>query len=201
MTSSILWLSCIAAPLSPADAWSVGPDGASCVQLEDALAQSLAGWEVDAKNSVADEGVWARVNPDNPRQMVVLFSNEKVCREFLHAMREETGVVERPKPLDAATVDRELETWRGSAPGIKADWEKLTKAQRQTLAKDARNLFVGNLERERVSLAIESWHKRQLKAIEAGKPVELELRVRLGLYLRLFRIAFGDDFRPTTSAQ
>jgi hypothetical protein len=189
-----------ATPLAP-DAWSVGPDGLSCVQLEEALAKELGGWQVDPEKSVAGEGVWARVNPTNPRQMVLIFKSERICREFLQALHEDPGPPEKPTPLGAERVSQELKAFVATDTSAREDWAKLGVKERQSLIQEAQKLFGPGLEKAGVTATIGALHKIQLKAREAGQEMNGASRVRLGIWLHLFKITFGVELELPPARQ
>jgi hypothetical protein len=194
MTFFPVALSCLAATPLPADAWSVGPDGRSCVQLEESLLKELYAWEVDAAKSVASEGVWARVNPKDARQMVLIFKDEKVCKELLQAMLEGSDAAEPPRALDADAVGRELEAWLAADAAAKADWDKVAKKERQAILKEAAKLFGPGVTKERADAVLAPLVKKETAAQAGGKKLEVEPRARLGLYRRLYVLALGIAF-------
>jgi len=180
--------------------WSVGADGETASSPREVLAKELSGWDIDEKNSVTAEGVWARVNPKNPRQMVPCSR----ARKSVASCSRRCGATARgrphPKVLDAAAIAGELKAWVAADPGDRADWDRLTKKERQSIAKDAQKLFTGEVDRARVSLAIEPLYRKRLDGDLEAKPVDLESRVRLRIYLRLFQLVFGSNSgraRPT----
>jgi len=177
----------LAAPL-PADVWSVGSNGKSCVQLDKALAEELATWREDPDSSVPGEGVYGRVNPKNARQLVLLFSSKSVCERIVWAVKEEAKDNRPSRTLDDKQVREKVEAL--AVTGLAKVWPKLSAKEKKALHVEAKALFAGEANQVRV-------RKRIAELMKKKKPIRAQ-RARLHLWTELYAIVFGEPYAEET---
>jgi hypothetical protein len=169
--------------------WSVGTDGRTCVLIDDPLAATLEAWVEDPTKSAPEDGIWARYNPDAPRQIVLLFDSEQTCQAAVGLLSQKP--VE--KQLRKSAVRKELETFIRADKERAAVWRVLTATQRKRLAAEIETAFAGNVEREKLAETLEhlSVHRRRSPGVPRTKQGRLE-RLRLEAYEHLFQVVFGE---------
>ena len=180
----LLWL-LVAAPL-PADVWSVGPDGKSCVQLDERLAAELATWKVDPESSAPAEGVYGRVNPTDDRQLVLLFRSKAVCERMVWAVGEERKANRPSRSLDDKQVRDEVEAI--AARDLEKLWSQLSARDKKAIYADARRLFAGDAHKVRV--------RKRIAVLAHQKRPSRSDRARLALWKRLYRVVFAEVYEP-----
>lgn len=177
--------------------WSVGPDGRSCVLIDDPLAATLEAWIEDPAKSAPEDGIWARYNPKAPRQMVLLFDSEQICQAAVGLLSRKPA----EKQLRKSAVRKELETFIRGDKERAAVWRVLTATERKRLTTEIEKAFAGAVEREKLVETLDhlSVHRRRSSAEPSTKRGRFE-RLRLQAYEHLFQIVFGERFRQTRPA-
>lgn len=185
-----LIVAAVAAAAFPAEPWSVGPDGHTCVQLDEALTRQLRHWNDDPDNTMPDEGIWARTDPKNRRKMVLLFASKDICQAIVGAIEEE-GL---PRKLTAAEVKKDLIN-AARADQTHADtWKALKSSHRKRIIKEAQSQFAGRADRIKAVQALDALHAR-VSGDSAGSHRQDDA-MRFAIWSRLFRVVFGDAYRP-----